>query len=156
MLHTFYILLIFYNFSKTQGVGGRCLLVHLAKSISHLNLLACVDPLTQALACSSSLWGLGLSWHWRVSCLIWGHRGHSGWDTQRSKGCPGQTYSGELGNKDSPGQCWASFTCAWTRRGEETGAGIRNLALGGGDFIQILLLSKYNKNDDHDNDDDDY
>ena len=83
MLHTFYILLIFYNLSKTQWAGGRCLLVYLAPCKEYL-------PLEPACLCWSSypgpcwlLWPvrpwselalMGLMSHLRASGAQWpGH-----------------------------------------------------------------------------------
>lgn len=57
---------------------------------------------------------------------------HCGQDTHRSKCSPGETSLGELGNKDSLGLCWASFTCSWNRgrlrsRSKRSGLALRRL-----------------------------
>ena len=148
MLHTFYILLIFYNLSKTQWAGGRCLLVHLAPCKEYLPLEpACLRWSSHPGPCwllwpvrpRSELALKGLMSHLRASGAQW------------------------AGHTEEQEMSWADLLRRTREQGQpravlgilETRAGIRNLALGGGDFILILLLSKHS-NDDHDNDDDDY
>lgn len=76
---------IFHNLSKALWVGGRGLHAHSAPCKEPVppepvGLGLAVDPLAQAHVCSLVNEALdhGLSKHLRVSCLIWGHQGHSG------------------------------------------------------------------------------